>query len=122
MNLTLYTEDFFDSAHFIRDYEGKCAHLHGHTWKVCVWVKGQEGDVAKNGILWDFGNLKQAAKKLDHVQLNDVLTVNPTSENLALHFYNELKKDRPELLFRVRLYENIASRQSWCETGDFTDA
>jgi 6-pyruvoyltetrahydropterin/6-carboxytetrahydropterin synthase len=122
MELTLYTEDFFDSAHFIADYVGKCAQLHGHTWKVCVWVRGREEEMAKNGILWDFGILKKAAKKLDHGQLNEIVPVNPTSENLAIYFYRELKKDRPELLFRIRLYENISSRQSWCETGDFGDA
>ncbi|MBN1409751.1 MAG: 6-carboxytetrahydropterin synthase [Spirochaetales bacterium] len=119
MELTLYTENYFDAAHFIRDYDGKCAHIHGHTWKVCVWVRGKKKDIAPNGIMWDFGNLKEVIRKFDHSQLNDVLSVNPTSENIALYLYREMKKGRPELLFKVRLYENTTSRQSYCETGDF---
>jgi 6-pyruvoyltetrahydropterin/6-carboxytetrahydropterin synthase len=32
----LSTEFTFDSAHFIRDYDGPCAQMHGHTYKVRV--------------------------------------------------------------------------------------
>jgi 6-pyruvoyltetrahydropterin/6-carboxytetrahydropterin synthase len=32
----LVTEFTFDSAHFIKDYDGSCGRMHGHTYKVRV--------------------------------------------------------------------------------------
>lgn len=119
MILTLYTEGFFDSAHYLNNYEGKCAHLHGHTWKVCVWVKGSEEQKKADGILWDFNNLKKITQVFDHACLNEVMTENPTAENISLFIYRALKKDDPGLEFKVRLYENALSKNSFCETGDF---
>ncbi|MBR3731611.1 MAG: 6-carboxytetrahydropterin synthase, partial [Spirochaetales bacterium] len=42
MQITIYTEDYFDAAHHLENYNGKCAERHGHTWQVCVWVRGDE--------------------------------------------------------------------------------
>lgn len=118
MELTLYTETFFDGAHYIEGHEGKCAVLHGHTWKVCVWVKGDESLCAENGILWDFGNIKKISERYDHKNLNEVMDFNPTAERIVTEIYKTIKTDSPKLLFRVRVYENIASRESYCEGGD----
>ena len=74
MMITLYTECFFDSAHFIESHPWKCANLHGHTWKVGVWVKGDSELRDKTGILWDFGNLKTITEDLDHKNLNNILS------------------------------------------------
>ena len=38
MKLGLVTE--FDAAHSLPGYQGKCAHLHGHTYQVEVVVEG----------------------------------------------------------------------------------
>ncbi|HAO21312.1 MAG TPA: 6-carboxytetrahydropterin synthase QueD [Desulfobacteraceae bacterium] len=119
MYLTLYTEDYIAAAHSLENYPGKCAAVHGHTWKICVWVKGQEKDMQPNGILWDFSNIKTVVRKLDHVNLNNVLKSNPSAENIALFIYAALKGDHPQLLFRIRLYEEVAPCHSYCETGDF---
>ncbi|MBQ2125684.1 MAG: 6-carboxytetrahydropterin synthase, partial [Spirochaetales bacterium] len=70
------------------------------------------------GILWDFGNIKTLINPLDHQILNNILEKAPTAENMVEYFYNNLKKERPELKFRVRVYENTLSRQSYCEGGD----
>lgn len=121
MVLTLYKEDFFDSAHSLCDYEGKCSELHGHTWKLSVWVRGEESELQPNGILWDFSNIKKITAKLDHKNLNEVLDVNPTAENLSLYIYRELKRDYSKLQFKVRVYENSLTRIAYCETGDFND-
>jgi 6-pyruvoyltetrahydropterin/6-carboxytetrahydropterin synthase len=118
MDLTLYTETYFDSAHFIQGHEGKCAALHGHTWKVCLWIKGQESQLDANGILWDFGKLKKLCERYDHRTLNEVMEGNPTAERLVSEIYRLIKAERPELGFRIRVYENIVSRESWCEGGD----
>ena len=119
MELTLYTETFFDAAHFLRNYEGKCASLHGHTWKLCIWVKGEESQLDERDILWDFTNAKLMASRYDHKNLNEVMEGNPTAERLVIETLGTLKKDRPELRFKVRVYESLASKSSYCEGGDF---
>lgn len=119
MELTLYTEDYFDSAHRLNNYEGKCASFHGHTWKISLWIKGDERERDSSGILWDFGNIKKITELLDHKNLNDVLTENPTAENIALFIYNELKKKYSTLKFKVRVYEKIYPKKAYCECGDF---
>ena len=118
MDLLLYTETFFDGAHYIEGHEGKCAALHGHTWKVCDWVKGAESQLDGNGILWDFGKIKAICERFDHKNLNEVIEGNPTAERIVSEIYRSIKTERPDLRFRVRVYENIASRESWCEGGD----
>jgi 6-pyruvoyltetrahydropterin/6-carboxytetrahydropterin synthase len=119
MFLTLYTEEYFSAAHHIEGYDGKCSQLHGHTWKVCVWVKGNETIKQANGILWDFNNLKKITNSFDHTCLNDTLEDNPTVENITANIYKDLKNENAELLFKVRVYENLHSRHSYCEAGDF---
>jgi queuosine biosynthesis protein QueD len=119
MRLTLYTEDFFKSAHKLPGYNGKCERLHGHTWKVCVWVNGDESQRDDLGIMWDFNSLKQVIEVLDHRYLNEIVDFIPTCENLTLHVYQELKAKRDDLDFKIRVYENITGTRSYCELGDF---
>ena len=45
----LRIESQFDAAHKLVGYKGKCSHLHGHSWKVEVFVIGK--DLDKTGIL-----------------------------------------------------------------------
>ena len=85
----------FASAHTLRDYPGDCSRMHGHNWKVEVEVKATQLDQVGMGI--DFKVMKQAArdiaKKLDHHYLNDIAPFteqNPTAENIARYFYDEL--------------------------------
>lgn len=83
----------FDSAHRLSWHKGKCSNLHGHTYKLEVTV---EGLLDENGIVIDFGDLKKIVKKeildkYDHQDLNKFWD-NPTAENMALDFYNVLKK------------------------------
>lgn len=86
----LTTEFFFEAAHFLKDYDGDCAKLHGHSYKVEVTVKGDT--LQKNGILVDFKLLKKIGKgiikHLDHTFLNDVIVDNPTAENIARLIYH----------------------------------
>jgi 6-pyruvoyltetrahydropterin/6-carboxytetrahydropterin synthase len=119
MQLTLYKEDFFDASHRLNDYEGKCAQSHGHTWKICIWVRGEEKDLQPNGVLWDFSNIKEITNEFDHQFLNEVITKNPTAENLTIYVYKKLKKEYKNLKFFVRIYENALSRLAYCQAGDF---
>lgn len=102
----------FSSAHFLRDYDGQCKNLHGHTWKVAVTVKGDQLD--KIGVMADFVEMKRQLKKilaaLDHACLNDLdffKVNNPTAENLALYIYNEYKRlIAPVVLVKVQVWES----------------
>jgi 6-pyruvoyltetrahydropterin/6-carboxytetrahydropterin synthase len=65
-------------------HTGKCARLHGHSWKLQVDVIGRVDPLS--GFVMDYGDLKAAVQPmidtyLDHYHLNDILE-NPTSENL----------------------------------------
>ena len=69
MKLTLYTESYFNAAHKLENYKGKCSRLHGHAYKVSVWVKGDEEKMKSNGILLDFTHIKKITEELDHTLL-----------------------------------------------------
>jgi 6-pyruvoyltetrahydropterin/6-carboxytetrahydropterin synthase len=112
----LRIETEFDAAHRIIGHNGKCKNLHGHTWKVEVFVLGKKPD--KIGIVVDYGILKQRLneiiEKLDHTYLNDSKEIgNPTSENIAKYVFENLRI-LPEnvKLEKIRVWE---SRRSWCE-------
>mgnify|MGYP000579870817 CR=1 FL=1 len=65
----------FDAAHYLPAYNGKCEHLHGHTYKLVVKV---EGTPDHEGMVIDFIKLKNLVKEevlahLDHACLNDIL-------------------------------------------------
>ncbi len=108
--LTVRSE--FSSAHFLRDYNGQCKNLHGHTWRVAVTVSGRKLD--KIGVMADFVEMKKhletILKHLDHACLNDVPFFkknNPTAENLAKHIYAEYKKlIKPLKLVKVQVWES----------------
>jgi len=114
----LMVEDTFDAAHQLRGYEGKCENLHGHTFKVQVFLKGNKLD--KVGMLDDFRTIKEhlseALKDFDHQNLNDLPPFkeeNPTSENIARVIFERLK---PKLkLSRVVVWESPTSKASYSE-------
>ena len=86
----------FASAHTLRDYPGACSRMHGHNWKVEVEVTGT--DLDDTGMLIDFKKIKKATNeitsRLDHYYINDIApfdAINPTAENLAKYFFDELQ-------------------------------
>lgn len=98
----------FDSAHRLPDYNGPCAQLHGHTYRLQVVVEGQ---IDKNGMVIDFADLKQLVQKtvlipLDHHYLNDLLK-QPTAENIAEWIWQQLQGKLN--LFEIRLWETPTS-------------
>jgi 6-pyruvoyltetrahydropterin/6-carboxytetrahydropterin synthase len=93
----VYVKTHFSAAHRLEGYSGDCARTHGHNWVVEAYVKCRELDQIGIGI--DFRDIKQAVKEvlhhLDHFDLNELEVfqkVNPTSENVARHIYQELSK------------------------------
>lgn len=98
MKFEVYREMFFSSAHRLRDYCGKCENIHGHNWKVRLYVTRNELD--KTGFVMDFKDIDRVLKKvtdfLDHRDLNDLpqfQTVNPTAENIAQFIFTESSKE-----------------------------
>jgi 6-pyruvoyltetrahydropterin/6-carboxytetrahydropterin synthase len=92
----------FDAAHFLRNYQGKCANIHGHTWQVKIVVKGTS--LNNQGILIDFSILKsllnETVTKFDHQLVNDLPEfsdkLNPTAENIAAFIYEDLVGKLPQ--------------------------
>jgi 6-pyruvoyltetrahydropterin/6-carboxytetrahydropterin synthase len=64
MKVGIYKEVHIDTSHRLLYYKGKCANLHGHRWKVEVWMEG-EADPATQ-ILIDYSLIKQVIDKYDH--------------------------------------------------------
>jgi 6-pyruvoyltetrahydropterin/6-carboxytetrahydropterin synthase len=84
----------FEAAHSLENHQGKCKHLHGHSWEVVVSICGVGID-SESRMLVDYalisGLVKPLIKKLDHSYLNTELSEkNPTSEYIALWFYTRL--------------------------------
>ena len=120
MRLTLHTETFIDSCHRLDGYNGKCKNLHGHTWKIECWFRGDSSLKDKVGILVDFGIVKKIHDKLDHLNLNDILGYNPTAENLTEWIYKNIKKNiDKKIKLKVRVYETAVGKETYCEGGDF---
>jgi 6-pyruvoyltetrahydropterin/6-carboxytetrahydropterin synthase len=87
----------FSAAHNLRDYEGKCERLHGHNWRVEVFVRADA--LGKGGMVLDFRILREETEKvlqpLDHQYLNDLpyfQKEEPSSENIARYVYNALEE------------------------------
>jgi 6-pyruvoyltetrahydropterin/6-carboxytetrahydropterin synthase len=107
-------EEEFSAAHALRGYRGKCENLHGHNWKVEVYVRGEHLDNV--GMLVDFKVLKAATRRvmkyLDHQNLNELqpfdIEMNPSSEHLAgfiLHKVSEEISDARINVYKVRVWE-----------------
>jgi len=64
------------------DYDSPCKEVHGHNWKITVFCCSEE--LNDNGMVIDFSEIKRLVHdKLDHKDLNKVLSFNPTAENIA---------------------------------------
>lgn len=107
----------FSAAHYLRDYHGPCARLHGHNYRVEITVAGEK--LQENGMLMDFGLLKSLCddvlSRLDHQCLNELpefAQQNVTAENLAALIYQwmaERLSSSAVYVTRVRLWENDTS-------------
>lgn len=87
----------FAAAHLLRNYEGVCARLHGHNWKVEVEVTATALNEVGMGV--DFKDMKAATRQvtdaLDHRNLNELepfTRINPTAENIAAYLYQEISQ------------------------------
>jgi 6-pyruvoyltetrahydropterin/6-carboxytetrahydropterin synthase len=109
----------FSAAHNLKNYKGKCEHLHGHNWAVEAVFRYVALD--KVGMAIDFRLAKKLLKgvteKLDHSYLNDLkLTrrLNPTSENMARFIYDSIKKKNKNI-YLIAVWENDNSCATYIE-------
>ena len=87
----------FAAAHQLREYEGGCEKLHGHNWKIEVFVTASR--LGEDGLVIDFKRIKEstnmALEELDHKFLNELdafKTLNPSSENIARYVFENLAR------------------------------
>ncbi len=124
---TLTTEFTFNAAHSIRDYDGPCGRMHGHTYTVRIQATAHQlhaSDYCPHPVMVaDFRTLRWAKKDvlkggLDHCVLNDVLPAEyeTTAEMIAQYIHDKTKKTLPDgVKLKVSVSENP---NSWAEYED----
>lgn len=146
MSMLRITKEFrFEGAHALSGYDGKCRHIHGHSYLLYVTVKGTpintDGE-PKNGMLIDFSDLKRIVNEkiidvYDHTLiLRDTAPLSeeianaygrveqvpfqPTCENLIVHFAKILKDSLPKevSLYSLKLHETATSYVEWFESDN----
>jgi 6-pyruvoyltetrahydropterin/6-carboxytetrahydropterin synthase len=102
-----------DAAHRLVEHRGKCAHLHGHRYRIEIVC---EGTIDGLGVVVDFGEIKARVgawldEHWDHAAILNrsdaalvklcrdsgwhlyVLDCNPTAENLAAHLLDVARRE-----------------------------
>ena len=124
----------FCYGHRLLDYNGKCAHPHGHNGKVVIELEAKALD--NRGMVHDFGDIKDLVQKwvdkeLDHkmiVRKDDVLVKilkdlkepyflmeeNPTAENLAKLVFDFAKSNKLPIK-SVTFWESVSSSATYSE-------
>ncbi len=129
------------------NYDGLCKHIHGHSYRLQVTVSGQvihDKNHPKNGMVMDFGELKEIVNKhvvnrFDHSLLvadyvpeklkSDLKSVSeriiftpyqPTSENMVNDIARIISHYLPGnvQLVCVRLFETATSFAEWCSSDN----
>jgi len=113
MSWTLKVRDRFSAAHFLRQYKGKCEKIHGHTFQVEVEITVSELDATGLGIDFALIKAKLAEVLPDHSLLNDLYPFNPSAENLARRFFEDLKSHFP--VRAVTVWESEDARATYAE-------
>jgi len=141
MSIIRITREFsFEGAHALGGYDGKCCHIHGHSYRMAVTVSGnpiEDDNSPKKGMVLDFTDLKKIVNeniidKFDHALVmkegallaedigrvyGNVVTVDfqPTSEMLVILFADIVKSLLPEgiQLHSIKLWETEKSCAEW---------
>ena len=99
--LTIARDFDFEAAHHLPDYGGACKYVHGHSYKLRVYVtfKRNTGKLT-NGMLMDYHTLDALVKqvfvsKFDHCDLNDHFDI-PTAEVMVNWMFDELNTRIPK--------------------------
>jgi len=113
----------FAGAHQLRGLRGGCENLHGHNWKIEVYVRGDR--VGDDGLLMDFkvikGETGRVLDALDHKFLNELepfKALEPSSENIARHIFEVLSQrlnNETVTLSKVTAWESDSACASYWE-------
>lgn len=138
--MILSKEFRFEASHQIHNHPGKCARLHGHSWKLSVAVEGRLRP--DTGMVMDYNTIKSVVQplvdRLDHRHLgwgaveieedwgkdlkvlpSTVYGFNmklPTSENLLIWIVNQLPESFPWIhlcLNETCTSEAVLMRDDW---------
>ena len=137
------TKEFhFEMAHALKNYDGLCKNIHGHSYKLFVTVMGTPiSDITnpKVGMLIDFGDLKRLVNneitnvfdhafvlssksdfdlsETSHEMFGNTIFVDyqPTCENMVIDFAQRISTILPDnlSLHSLRLYETVTSYAEW---------
>ncbi|MCD6459753.1 6-carboxytetrahydropterin synthase QueD [bacterium] len=112
----------FSSAHRLEDYNGECENLHGHNWKVALYIAREKLDAS--GMVMDFKKLNDILEnflsRIDHQYLNGLeffKGINPTAEHIAMVIYNNIcpaVKKENLCLRKVQVWETQGNSASYC--------
>jgi len=130
-------------AHALYGYDGDCKNIHGHTYHLHITLIGiplNNAGNPKDGMVIDFGDLKKVVKEIvlntfdhalvlskysTHYTLKETLSnqfdkvifleVQPTCENLLLHFQKLLQPyfTAPNKMVKIKLEETPTSFAEW---------
>ena len=137
------TKEFkFEMAHALKDYDGPCQNIHGHSYELKVTVLGNpivDESNPKLGMVMDFGDLKKIVREtivevFDHAlvlkdnypnnlttelknNFNKVIFLDyqPTSELMVADFAERIKTSLPDSvsLKYLLLRETVTSYAEW---------
>lgn len=142
MNLRVTKIFDFETAHALWGYDGKCANIHGHSYKLTVSISGDiihDNNAVKNGMIIDFSDLKKIVNpavvdRFDHALLVNGNTPHakyaevesgfskiilcdyqPTCENMLIEMVKRIIKELPEgiTLKYAKLQETDNSFAEW---------
>ena len=91
MTFRVTVQIHFCYGHRLLDYEGACAHPHGHNGLVEISLRSDALD--HRGMVFDFGDVKRDVKAWLEEQGEPLLTMddNPTAENIARAIYDHVR-------------------------------
>jgi len=130
----VYKDIHFCYGHRLLNYDGKCAHPHGHNGKIVISLEAKTLD--KRGMVHDFGDIKEIVqswvdREMDHKMIlrkDDVLVKilkdlkepyfvmdeNPTAENLAKLVFDFAKAKKLPVK-SVTFWESVSSSATYSE-------
>lgn len=122
---TLHTTFTFDAAHSIEGYDGKCARMHGHTYRVQMTARSNRLHPSRylpsSDMVCDFRELKWPGTDslkggLDHGVLNELMDGVTTAERVAEFIHTRTMQNLPEgIRLTVTVWETPTS---WVEYTD----
>jgi 6-pyruvoyltetrahydropterin/6-carboxytetrahydropterin synthase len=92
----------FEAAHVLPHHPGKCARLHGHSYRLDVVLEGTlQATGPATGMVEDFEVVSRVVKAavigdLDHRSLNELMD-NPTAENIVTWIWRRLASELSQL-------------------------